>query len=276
MKAVFQFFRLGNMLISGVATLLGFWIGGVAPWNTSPWIAVTLMMLLTAFANGHNDLVDLPIDRINRPQRPLPSGRLSVRAGGWLAWGSLGVALILSGLSSVKHLPFFTLMSVCLWVYNRFLKGRPLAGNLCVAVLTASPLVVAAMYTGWSAFMWPPMLFAFLLSFAREIIKDIEDVPGDQAMNLRTLPILHGVLFSQKLALGVLGITVVVLPLPVLTGTYSPWFMVFSAFCVLPPILWALKHTHQKRWRKGQGMVKIAMLGGILAALGAIQMTAPY
>lgn len=270
MKDIVRFYRLGNMVISGIATLLGFWIGGVSPIHATPWLPAAVMMLLTAFANAHNDLVDFTVDRINRPERPLPSGRLSWRQGLLLAWGALALAVLLGTLHSLIHGVVFALLGLMLWVYNKFLKGRPLIGNLWVALLTASPLLVATLDTGWQHALWPPMLFAFLLSFAREIIKDIEDVPGDQACGLQTFPIVYGIPAARTLTLVLLVLTGTALPLPVTLGTYSCSFLILAGILVLPPLIGALWATLQLRWRRAQGLVKIAMLGGILAALGTL------
>lgn len=270
MKAVLQFYRVGNMVISGIATLLGFWIGGISPLHTTPWLPVAAMLLLTAFANSHNDLVDYAVDRINRPGRPLPSGRLSLRSGYLLAWGSLLLALLIGLLDSSRHFVLFALLGITLWVYNKYLKGRPLVGNLWVALLTASPLLVAALDTGWQSQLWPPMLFAFLLSFAREMIKDIEDIPGDAACGLRTFPIACGIAPARQAVIVLLVVTGISLPFPVLLATYPASFLGFCAVLVLPPVGLALRATVAGSWRKAQGLVKIAMLGGILAALGAL------
>jgi len=270
MKAVLKFYRVGNMVISGIATLLGYWIGGISPLHASPWPSVVTMMLLTAFANSHNDLIDFTVDRINRPDRPLPSQSLSWRTGVILAWGSLVLALAVGLAVSLRHFAVFSALALALWVYNKKLKGRPLVGNLCVALLTASPLLVAALDTGWRPALWPPMLFAFLLSLAREIIKDIEDIPGDAACGLRTYPIAYGEASARRLALLLLIATGAALPLPVTLGTYPSIFLVFCMVLVLPPVALALGATSAHLWRRAQGMVKLAMLGGILAALGAL------
>lgn len=270
MKAVLQFYRAGNALISAIATLLGFWIGGFAPWTPQPWLPVVAMILLTAFANSHNDLVDYAVDCINRPDRPLPSGRLSLVQGTWWAWGSLMAALCIGAWISTLHLALFALLGLMLWLYNRYLKGRPLVGNLAVAVLTATPLLLAALHTGWKADLWPPMLFAFLLSFAREVIKDIEDVPGDQAMGLSTFPIVVGISNAKAFAIVLLVATGTLLPLPVTLSTYGTSFLWMSVLLVLPALGLALNCLGKDDWHRAQKMVKFAMLGGILSALGTL------
>ncbi len=270
MKAVLQFYRAGNALISAVATLLGFWIGGFAPWTPQPWLPVVAMIFLTAFANSHNDLVDYAVDCINRPDRPLPSGRLSLVQGKRWAWGSLIAALGVGAWISVLHVALFAILGFTLWLYNCHLKGRPLVGNLAVALLTATPLLLAALDTGWKADLWPPMLFAFLLSFAREVIKDMEDVPGDQAMELSTFPIVVGITKAKIFAIALLVATGTLLPLPVTLATYGTSFLWMCVILVLPALGFALESLAKNNWHRAQKLVKFAMLGGILSALGTL------
>lgn len=267
LHSLFTFYRAGNMLISGVATLLGFFIGGISPLHPEPWLPVAAMMLLTAFANSHNDLVDFHVDQINRPDRPLPSGKLSWRQGLLGAWGSLVAALLIGLIDSPRHFAVFCAMGLSLWVYNKYLKGRPLVGNAWVALLTASPLAVATLDTGWKSDLWPPMLFAILLTCARELVKDIEDIPGDSACGLHTYPILRGERCARRLVLGLFAVTALALPLPVILSTYPLSFLAFCAVLVLIPLGLSVSHVLAGRWHKASGMLKLAMLGGMLSAL---------
>ena len=93
-------------------------------------------------------------------------------------------------------------------VYSPLLKSRGLQGNLAVAVVASMPLVYGAAAVGyWRAGLVPAVLAAFL-HLAREVVKDIEDVPGDLAIGRATVPIAWGVDAGFFAAAGVLALFV--------------------------------------------------------------------
>ncbi|MFQ3576609.1 MAG: geranylgeranylglycerol-phosphate geranylgeranyltransferase, partial [Cytophagales bacterium] len=97
----------------------------------------------------------------------------------------------------VGAITFF--VSFLLWLYSNDLKRRALIGNLLIAFLTALSLIIVAIYfdNGY-LLVYCYALFSFLISIAREVVKDMEDVQGDESHGCKTLPILKGVLFAKK------------------------------------------------------------------------------
>src|SRR3954466_6413321 len=95
------------------------------------------MALLAAAGNMHNDVIDLPIDRINRPDRPLPSGRIAPRAALAVASITFAASLALAFALGRDQGYLVAAMGLLLYFYNVNLKGMPLAGNLAVALLCA-------------------------------------------------------------------------------------------------------------------------------------------
>ena len=160
------------------------------------WSALLLAALSAALINGagnaFNDLMDIDIDRINRPLRPLPAGRLSPNAARRqslllaLAGGALAFWL------SPWHGLIALAVAALLAFYSISLKNSLLWGNVLVAFVGAIAFPYGALAAGGLGRSWIPALFAFLFHLGREIVKDIEDVAGDQIRGERTLPLAWG------------------------------------------------------------------------------------
>lgn len=191
--ASIRLLRPNNMLMIGATALLGFYLGG-GEWLSWRALFTALAIALVSGAGyTANDLVDLPIDRLNRPTRPLPSGKVTTTTARaqYIIVNLIAVGLgIYLGWSELLFIAI--LIAACL-VYSFWLKLRAPWGNLTVAVLTAASLPFGALSArGLGGWLIIPTLLAFLLNLAREIFKDVEDASGDQVMQARTLPLLLG------------------------------------------------------------------------------------
>lgn len=147
---------------------------------------------LGAVGNTANDLWDVEADRVNKPLRPLVSGALSRGAALWIGGVAGGLGLLCAWLAGPTVFAIGLPALVAMLAYSPLLKPRPVLGNAVVAVLGSLPLVYGAGAVGdWHAGLVPCWLAA-LLHAGREIVKDLEDVPGDLAAGRRTIPIAWG------------------------------------------------------------------------------------
>ena len=207
--------------LNGLITALSVGIGALTAAQAPAWSALLLAALSAALINGagnaFNDLMDIDIDRINRPLRPLPAGRLSPSAARrqslLLAVAGCALAFWLSPWHGLIALA----VAVLLVLYSVSLKNSLLWGNILVAFVGAIAFPYGALAAGDIGRSWIPALFAFLFHLGREIVKDIEDVAGDQIRGERTLPLCWG-----RVQAGVLAALVYL----VLVGfTWMPFFM---------------------------------------------------
>ncbi len=193
MKVFLEILRPMNCLMAGAAAIIGLLIAG--GWRIEAAAPIFLaVFLITGAGNSVNDFFDREIDAINRPKRPIPSGRISSSAA--LRW-SLALFVIgcaLAGLVNQLCLSLAAINSVLLYFYARNLKAMPLAGNICVAYLTGSTFIFGGGAYGpdGMAANIIPFFLSFLASMSREIAKAIEDIEGDRHGNARTLPIIIG------------------------------------------------------------------------------------
>ena len=155
------------------------------------WAALAAA-LITAAGNTFNDIIDLEIDRINRPHRPLPSGRINQRTAQCMTvLLALCGMLIATRVSPVNGL--IALLVLCgLVIYSTHLKHSVFWGNFAVSLFAAAAFPYGAITVGTLGNAWIPAGFACLYHLGREIIKDMEDITGDQLQGKHTLPLRHG------------------------------------------------------------------------------------
>jgi len=250
MMAYFSLCRVWNALFAAAVCVYSYFIVKNENYYEVVFVSLSIFFLV-AFANTHNDIADVVIDRINRPDRPLPSNRISIKNAYIFLAALFFLTILFSLLAGIKFaFLFFFALCVCV-VYNHLLKSLPLVGNFTVAALTTLPVVIPMNFSLFLAF------FAFMLTFSREIVKDIEDMEGDKSQHLKTLPLLVGV--NLSLALVAISLfqcfAVILIFKPILLVGVLP-FVVFSAiFAIL------------RRWHLSQIMLKLSMLGGLLAFL---------
>jgi len=108
-----------NAILMAVGVLLGGYLSaGPAAWTPALWWAGAAAALLGAGANAMNDILDLETDRINRPNRPLPSARISVRFAAVLAIATTGTALVIAWIDSPVRGGIATTATLLLAAYN--------------------------------------------------------------------------------------------------------------------------------------------------------------
>lgn len=228
-----------------VAPALGILSGGVTafgahPHETFAWHHVvniglgTLMAgVLNAASNGLNQIHDLTNDRVNKPGRPIPSGRMSIREAGWFTWITFGVALLLAALVNWQCFALALAATIFTWAYSApplRTKREGIWANITIAIPRGVLLKVAGWSTVKSIFGAEPWFIGsifglFLLGAATT--KDYSDIEGDKADGCRTLPIQYGVTKSAWMISPSFVLPFLLLPLgvylKVLTG--NPIFL---------------------------------------------------
>jgi len=201
LRAFIQLSRPVNVLITFVSIPVACWIAGGA---ASSWLffflAGVMGALVTAGANAINDAFDIDIDRINRPNRPLPRGALTPRDARrmWLilSVAALGINLFLN----VAALIIAILSIALLYFYSARLKRTVLIGNVVIGLMTGMAFIYGGVVVGRVERAVVPAIFAFFVNLARELLKDVEDMEGDRKENAVTLPVKYGVIPALVLA----------------------------------------------------------------------------
>lgn len=257
-----------NAAISVAGVVVGAWLAVGAPALATPgvWRAALAAALLGGGANALNDSLDVATDRVNRPGRPIPSGRATVRSARVL-WGLLtAIALVLAASVSLWHLGVAGASAGLLAVYTRHLKPRVLVGNVAVAAVVAAAVAFGARAAAPG--LTPPVVaavaFAFLLTLAREIVKDIEDADGDAASGLRTLPLVAGARVATFSAMAVVLLVLAALPVPSVALGLGDTYLVVALGVALA-LAAALRALAAADAARASRALKGAMLLGLLA-----------
>ena len=198
-----------------VAPALGFASGaatavGAAPrdsWSTDlllyPLYGLLMAAVLNAASNALNQIYDLEIDRVNKPKRPLPSGRLSIAQVWWFTNITYALALVLAWLVAPRgrHECFWlvAVAVVCTYLYS-VPPFRTKRLGIWANVTIAIPRGVLLKVAGWSSVKtivglepWYIGCIFGLFLLGATTTKDFADMEGDRRGGCRTLPIEYGV-----------------------------------------------------------------------------------
>lgn len=276
-RGLLELTRPGNVAAAGVLTFTGAFVADGLATPVAIVAAVAATAFATAAGNAVNDYFDREIDRINRPDRPIPRGAVSER--GALAFS---VALFVGAVLSTLVLPVTAIAIavvnlVALLAYTEVFKGLPGVGNVVVAYLTGSTFLFGAAAVGETFETTVLVLFALsaMATFTREVAKDVEDVAGDREEGLRTLPIVVGERSSLSLGVAVLVLAVAASVVPYAVGGFGAAYLAL----VLPAdgiMLWGAMRAFsdpsagQARLKQGMFLATAAFIAGRLTASGAI------
>ncbi len=240
--------------------------------HTRFWLLTFSTVLIAAAGYIINDYYDIKIDAINKPDRIIIGKDLTRRKAmlGHLFLSGAGV--VLGGLLSIK-VGLVNLGAVLLlWGYSADLKKRPFSGNLTIAFLAATMVLVVSVLAGKDNLgIWAYAAFAFLSTLIREIIKDLEDMKGDAAHDCRTLPIVLGIARTRPVVYTFLFLFYALVLAATFYRQNDTFFGVYLGLAVLAPglmIAWQLRRADRKRHFAGiSALCKFMMLTGTLSML---------
>lgn len=297
--AFFKLVRLPNLFFMALTQVLfqfciyySLYQGEVPQKDFTSFILLVFASLFIA-AGGYiiNDYFDINIDEVNKPNKMVVDKVIHRR---WaIAWhfmlsmaGIILTAIALPLLQKWYLILANILCVVMLWFYSTTFKKSLLTGNIVISVLTAWTILIIffskfnlsdAFGAGESThhkFFRLAILyagFAFIISLIREAIKDIEDMPGDQKYNCRTMPIVWGVKVTKvyiAIWLIVLIACLVILQIYVLQFRWW-WAVIYSVPAIIVPlfiILFRLKNSRSPAdFHQLSSMTKLVMLTGILS-----------
>ena len=232
-------------------------------------LAAAAGALFVAAGNTINDVFDVAIDRINKPYRAIAVGIVTPRtAMYWAALCAAGGLLLALPLGTLP-LSIAAGSALLLYLYSAWLKRIPLVGNITVGLLTGTAFIF-----GGAAFDDPaagvvPGLFAFFFNLAREILKDLEDRPGDRHAAVRTYPLVAGERRALVLVTALLASVIIGSIIPFWFSLYNEtyfWVVFFGVDCVLVGLLVAMWNDRSRgNIARLNILLKYDMLLGITA-----------
>ena len=261
-------------------------------------LLILASVLIAAAGYIINDYFDLPIDKLNKPERVIVDKKMNRR------WAILLHLLFsVAGISISLYVSYQTRSFIIgfantgcvmlLWFYSTWFKKTLLVGNVIISFLTGWVMAVVYFFAGakiiyrdgWlnapypfdvrKLFVYTMMYagFSFILSLVREAIKDVEDMHGDAKHGCRTLPIVAGIPATKIYIAVWMSVVIAAVTSISFYAVQTGWWISasFAMVFILGPclfILKSLKHAVKPAdFSRLSSMVKLIMLAGILSML---------
>lgn len=265
-------------------------------------VLILSLMFLAAAGYIINDIYDVKTDLINKPNKVVIDVSISKKSATTLFYicNVIGIGLgIFLGfqMGNYKIGLLHAVVAMIFWIYSVYLKGTTLIGNIIIAFASSTVPLIYFGFEGYAyigkygdilaetygSYIGGPneilfyyclilSVFAFILSLAREIVKDIEDREGDFATGAKTLPIAFGDTIAKRTAqLLVLSVIVLVIWLLHFELTEASFInLFFLVYCystiVLPSIYLIIllnKALLKEDYSSASLILKFIMVSGI-------------
>ncbi|MEI6766125.1 MAG: geranylgeranylglycerol-phosphate geranylgeranyltransferase [Bacteroidota bacterium] len=193
-------------------------------------LLVISIVLLAAGGYIINDYYDAEIDKINRPDDVIVGRSIPMRTASNMHLALSAVAVLIGfycgwSVGSFKLGFVQFIIAMVLYYYALKYKRMLITGNLVVALITSSAIVLVWLFEFFAIknngivfgnmignfgniniFVFGMTLFAFLICFIREVVKDMEDIAGDEACGCHSIPVVYGISKSKKILVVMVGV----------------------------------------------------------------------
>jgi len=256
------------------------------------FLLVFSVILIAAAGYSINDYFDLQIDRINMADNVVLGNKIPRRRA-MLFHAIFNILAIVIGFyvgykAGLYKLGFIhIIITLLLWLYSVKYKSQFLSGNIIVSLLSGLVVVVVWAFELYALksngeiitvstqkinfFVLGYGLFAFMVSMIREIIKDIEDMQGDQEEGCGTMPIVIGAKKSNWVIIGLTIASVLLLVFVQVKLIQQDFLIPFLYFCVAVqiPFIYLIVKTYKAKekedYRYLSNLTKVIMIAGVLS-----------
>ena len=270
--------RYKNLLILALMQLIfryGFLELQNIPVALADWQYCILVLATVCIAAGGyiiNNIFDVETDSENKPNNVIVGKFISETKAYnlYIGFTVIGVAMGFY-LSNVIEKPSFASMFIViaatLYFYATSLKQSLLIGNFIVALLLSFSVIIIGIFDLFPitneenrpvmgllfGILLDYAIFAFIVNFIREIVKDLQDVNGDLNQGMNTLPILLGVTKTTKLVFGLSFIPIIIILKYINTNLFAAGLLyatLYGLILILAPLLyftikiWSAKTAH--------------------------------
>jgi 4-hydroxybenzoate polyprenyltransferase len=256
---------------------------------TTLQFSMLVLATLCIAAAGYiiNDIQDVDIDRINRPEKVIVGKKVSEKISYslFIILNCIGVVLGFILSNSIGKPGFFALfiiISALLYLYATYLKSVIVLGNIIISVLVSMSLILVGLFdllptitpenqstqSTFFSIVMDYALFAFIINFIREMVKDVQDVDGDKHGGITTLPIVIG---RQRTIYIVFSLAVLLL-FGIVYYMYSYLYykqiaIIYFLFLIVAPLIYFCVRTWgattKKDYRFLSQFLKIIMILGM-------------
>ena len=266
-----------NSIMIGFAVLVGIIITNPSlVFSEFSFVGFLIGFFISSYSMVINDIYDIDIDKINRPDRPLPSSQVTLNEAKLFSVFLLFIGISLSIISIIRYdssiLIFFITIffSFISWLYSYNLKKRGLIGNFIVAISMTIPFIFGGIIINGftNVLLLSFSTIAFLSGLGREIVKTICDVKGDKSKHVNTISVTLGVSNAAKLGGFLILCAVLVSIIPFVLGSVDP---IYFIFLILPNSLMlysSLKIIFDHSESSAYRIKNLLLMGMLLGLLG--------
>ncbi len=227
-----------------------------------------------------NDIYDIEIDKINRPERPIPRGAITLSQAKYLFAGTLVLGITISIIHSIIfNLQFLNVIIATFfgfmgWVYAKWGKRSGFFGNIIVSFSFSIGFVYGAILNSTLIPIYIYFFFfnSFFLLLSREVIKRCEDIEGDKTLGVNTLAIKIGLkrtpYFSMTFAFLAMLFFILAAFTELLNRIAFSISMIFGILVVFyAAILMINKNLDKKDFSKISLLLKLGAFLGLIAVI---------
>lgn len=265
---------------NGLLMFLAVVVGSYVASRSLPQLLELSLSFITAYClNGSsmviNDIIDKEVDKINDPLRPIPSGRISVKAaiiyGGFLGLAGLFASCITGIGTLIVAIIFYAIANA----YNVWLKPLGIIGNVAVSLAVVAPFLYGSVLMLGTISMKVLILglLAFLANMGREVIKGMVDIEGDALRGVASIARIYGSRKAAVIGAGFILTAVILSPLPTFLGMLGWTYLLLVCFADIGFVYSAIKillnPTHvkaRKVKRELLAWMSIALIAFIIGA----------
>lgn len=264
-NAYFKILRPLNCIISAVAVFIGFAVANLAVEFTFPLVmAMIAAFLICGAGQAINDYYDASIDRKIRPEKPIPSGKISAKGAFAFAIILFIIGIAISYFINIYAFAISLVISLLLFCYSAFLGKYKYVGNWIVASGTALTLVFGASVVLNFRIASILALSALFANVARELTKDFEDLDADLGFKTSLPQLLQG-RKVKLLILAMYAAAIIVAFAPYALGLFKNLF--YPALIAVSGIIfiYAALLAFKNKFHKAQNFSKLGMIVALVA-----------
>ncbi len=228
-KGLFRLIRFELPFSAGICVVLGqlFALGEFASVliTASGFLSV---FLISASILVSNDYFDVETDRINSPNRPIPSNLVTLAEALSFSIILLLIGLILSFSISIEALLFAFILSIIGFLYNRVFKKSGLLGNILVSFSVGMTFIFGGLTVGlpFNKIVLFFGVIAALIDLGEEIAADSMDIKGDLLINSNSIAIKYGRGIALKISSYIFFLVILLTLIPFVMKWFSNIYLV--------------------------------------------------
>lgn len=272
-RGIIQILRPELPFAAGVCVILGeiVALGGLPPFREAV-LGFVCGFFLSGSAIVLNDYFDLEVDRVNTPERPLPSGLISPAEAILLTIVTAAIGLAAAFLLGVSAF----LLCLVFWLigclYNWKFKEAGLPGNLMVSANVGFTFILGGIAVGrpWNGMVWCFALMAFLIDLGEEIAGDAMDIEGDKKRGSQSIGIVYGRRFALRISAALFGLVILISWVPIFRGWAGVSYLILIAITDVMILVFTVRLLRSGSPAEGRKAMRGIYLGALFGVLAAI------